>query len=68
MWQEKKDKKNQERILKNREIFKTEATFVPTINVKSKLLMKKKGEALPIFERLVKSKKSDNNQPEGHKK
>jgi hypothetical protein len=62
IWQEKKDKKNQERILKNKEIFKTEATFVPTINLKSKILMKKKGETLPIFERLLKSKKTDSNQ------
>lgn len=50
-WQEKKEKKQQERIEREKELLMAGVTFTPEINARSKQLMKKKGQMLPIYER-----------------
>jgi len=48
-WQERKAKKQQELVEKEKELLMAGVTFTPEINPKSKELMKKKGNMLPIY-------------------
>jgi hypothetical protein len=48
-WQEKKVLKQKERMEREKELVMAGVTFTPEINARSKFLMKKKGQMLPIY-------------------
>ena len=52
-WQEKKAKRQRDLIEKEKQLLMAGVTFTPEINAKSKELMKKKGQMLPIYEREI---------------
>ena len=52
-WQEKRAKRQRDLIEKEKQLSMAGVTFTPQINARSKELMKKKGQMLPIYERQI---------------
>lgn len=57
-WEEKKQKKMQEQLEKEKQMAMTCLTFTPQINSKSKALAKRRGDELPLYQREAKPKKT----------